>query len=96
MKHKAIKPAGSAIVMYRPFFTVDKVEDVEGEDFKLVTLAPFTDKVFADLAAYWAAVEGGAAAVKEGVEAAKEAADKAKEGEDKGEGDGEKAEGEGM
>lgn len=98
MTHKTFKPAGDYLcVSYRPFFTVDKWEDpAEGKDYAVVTLTPFTKHVFADIAAWTAAVEGGAAAAGAAVEAAKDAVEK-KEGEEApAEGEGDKAEGEGM
>lgn len=91
MKHKTFKPAGSSIVAYRPFFTVDKIEADEGKGYTLVTLTPFTDKISADLAEYNSKIGGAVAAATAVADAAKDAAgDKPAEDDKPAEGDGDK------
>jgi len=97
MKHKGLKPAGNLIVMYRPFFTVEKIEDVDGKDYKLVTLTPYSEHLFADLSDYYSKIKDGVAVVGAVAGAAKTAAEGDKGMEDKPEeGAGDKPEGEGM
>lgn len=95
MTTKTFKPAGpNFLCTYRPFFTVEKWEEpAEGKDYAVVTLTPFKKHLFADIAAWTAAVEGGAAVAGAAVEAAKDAAAKPEEEAPK---EGEMAEGEAM